>query len=960
MDLTKEEAREVFATGAKQYKPVSPQKLIGAEGLFASTLDSSTASTSVQASSGIRSFLSRQYSELGRQSQQDHSVKPTDSIIIVSYFLPVILNKSSQGEWTAIWDIENIIALQIDANLTWVGSVRYNGAPIPTEDEENVTIALLELNCHPIFINSVDHRKFYNKYCKQHLWPLLHQIADVYGPINHADIGAKGQADLWYTYSTVNRKFRDKVVEVYQAGDIVWIHGFHLMLLPSFLRRILTKTRIGYFFHTPFPSSEIWRTLFRREDLLRGILSADHIGFHLYEYARHFLTTCHRVVGYGSEMSASGSLVVNVDGREVSLSCIHCGIDLARVNVAFGNCSFEKEMNAWKQRFHGKIIVAGIDRLERLKGIPLKLVAIEDFMDENPCYLGKIVFSILGISAHERGDDYRQTQHDVKMMVARLNSKYGEELIYFEEKSERDVRLAQRLSFFAASDILMITATRDGLNRMPMEFTIAKNYSSQFHDPNADEEKDKKFTAGNGTIILSEFISSSRVMRGALSVNPWKVDEVKQALISAIEMNSIERADRMRRNLEFSNRLTTENWTKQVIQDIKSVKINNEDEHEQYTVGLGMGFRVMAVKSGFHSLDLNIISKKYRNSSSRLLVFDWGGTLVAENDKVDKLQAYAVATGQGKRSGPSNTLKHSLEVLCNDPNNIVFVVSGKDLYAVSSFFGNIKGLGLGAEHGFYYRWPKTDSIIDENSNNNISTCMMGDDGQTLRSRWQTIHAIGDQTWKFAAKMIMDIYVQRTHGTYIEQKGNALIWQFRDADPEFGYMQSKELEENLTSAMSGYLVEVLRGGGVSDGYIEARPAGVSKGLFIQHILALLKSMDREVDFILGIGDDSSDEPMYEQINRVGEASNGITQEVSTFSVTVGKKPSLANSYVDDPNAVMELLSTLNKATTRLQDQKKYFSTIDLQSHQKLGAFKGKLHSSSSDGNLSSMNKEVNKN
>jgi trehalose 6-phosphate synthase/phosphatase len=123
---------------------------------------------------------------------------------------------------------------------------------------------------------------------------MLHHVADVYGPLKQADIGAKGQQDLWFTYSTVNRIFRDKVVEVFQAGDMVWIQGFHLMLLPSFLRRFLQQARIGYFFHTPFPSSEIWRRMTRREDLLRGILAADQIGFHLYEYARHFLTTCHR------------------------------------------------------------------------------------------------------------------------------------------------------------------------------------------------------------------------------------------------------------------------------------------------------------------------------------------------------------------------------------------------------------------------------------------------------------------------------------------------------------------------------------------------------------------------------------------------------------------------------------------------------------------------------------------
>ena len=251
------------------------------------------ASTATAVSEGL-SFRSRQFAEWGRKTRIDGNLKSTDGVIIVAYFLPVNLHRSRNGVWSATWDSENILSLTLDARATFVGSVRYHNAPIPVEEEEAVTIALMSLNCHPIFINQPTHYQFYDLYCKQSLWLLLHHVADVYGPLKQADIGAKGQQDLWFTYSTVNRIFRDKVVEVFQAGDMVWIQGFHLMLLPSFLRRFLQQAKIGYFFHTPFPSSEIWRRMTRREDLLRGILAADQIGFHLYEYARHFLTTCHR------------------------------------------------------------------------------------------------------------------------------------------------------------------------------------------------------------------------------------------------------------------------------------------------------------------------------------------------------------------------------------------------------------------------------------------------------------------------------------------------------------------------------------------------------------------------------------------------------------------------------------------------------------------------------------------
>ena len=153
--------------------------------------------------------------------------------------------------------------------------------------------------------------------------------------------------------------FRDKVVEVFQDGDLIWVHGFHLMLLPSFLRRNIPACKIGMFFHTPFPSSELWLTLARRDDLLRGILNADQIGFHLYEYARHFLSTCRRLLCADYSMNAAGVLTVNTDGREVAVTCMHIGVDLPRIEKTIANRSVQDGVRQWKRKFTGKTVIAG-------------------------------------------------------------------------------------------------------------------------------------------------------------------------------------------------------------------------------------------------------------------------------------------------------------------------------------------------------------------------------------------------------------------------------------------------------------------------------------------------------------------------------------------------------------------------------------------------------------------------
>ena len=148
------------------------------------------------------------------------------------------------------------------------------------------------------------------------------------GPV-HGDGGKEAQ--LWSAYTAVNRQFADVIVQCFHEGDLVWVHGFHLMLLPSYLTRRIPMAKVGLFLHTPFPSSEIFRTLWCREDLLRGMLNADQVGFHLYEYARHFLTCCRRLLGlsYGMVPDLYGgyNMAIDSNGRTVSITSIHAGIE---------------------------------------------------------------------------------------------------------------------------------------------------------------------------------------------------------------------------------------------------------------------------------------------------------------------------------------------------------------------------------------------------------------------------------------------------------------------------------------------------------------------------------------------------------------------------------------------------------------------------------------------------------
>jgi trehalose 6-phosphate synthase/phosphatase len=293
-------------------------------------------------------------------------------------------------------------------------------------------------------------------------------------------------------------------------------------------------------------------------------------------------------------------------------------------------------------------------------------------------------------------------------------------------------------------------------------------------------------------------------------------------------------------------------------------------------------------------------------------------------------------------SEPSARMIEALTELCADKKNSVFVVSGKERHSLTKTLGHIPKLGLAAEHGMFISWP-TNKTTD-------------------RRHWETLVPITDRTWRALASSIMEVYVSRTHGSYIEETEMKVHWQYRDADLEFGYLQARELEDHLSKYLRSFPVDVLHGGLEEGGYVEVRPKGVNKGVLamkvIKHfpMIAQTSQTDR-VEFALVLGDDHCDEPMLSVMRQVGrrvhdskrskkgedplpELPNNLTlvdvsscdrylsPDLEVFTCTVGKKPSAAASYLHDVSEVQELMDALIKVSTR---DHKYYSSIDLRTY-----------------------------
>ncbi|TDH65975.1 hypothetical protein CCR75_001825 [Bremia lactucae] len=851
------------------------------------------------------------------------TMEATDGVIIAVHRLPVLVHRTHEGRYQIEWEDDNLICPSglmkesyQEANwdrmssmrLTWVGTVHCAEA-IPKEDEDLLAKQLADFHCVPVFLSEPLAATFHN-FCYETLWPVFHNIVDVYGALPTRWWNPSQQRNAWASYKTINRIFVNKVIEVYNEGDLVWVHGLHLLIAPSFLTRRLPCVNVGLFLHTPFPSSEIFRTLSMRADLLRGVLAADHIGFHLYEHARHFLTSCRRILGLKYSTQPGGYIGVEYNGRMVMLTISHIGIEPTFMNRISASDQVEVDTSVLAAKYAStkRKIFVSVDRVERLKGILLKLGAVESFLSQHPEYIDQVQFVQIGIwDSSNPTPENKSVRAEILAHTKHINDRFGagrtEPIFEYLEVENTD--MASRLPLWRVGDVLFTTSVRDAVNLYPFEFIYAHELAKS-----------------PGIVIVSEFSGSSRVLTGSIGVNPWKRDEIIRAMEMALTMSDDERMARHQKDLEYITTNSRTKWAERILVDLKRTK-KQTTEGEYMGYGLGLGFRMLEFNAGFKMLDTDVVAKAYRETFRRVIFFDYGNTLTLEEPAgVDNFSKYISGTEQNAFVSKAETLKASsdllasLTLLCADPRNTVFVLSGKERLDLEKTLGSVRGLGLAAEHGYLYKWGTNGGSMSDNrlpvSSASSSTSMASEGEEGV---WLCTKDNFDDSWKDVTHAVMDIYTQRTHGTYIELKGSALLWQYRDADPEFGQLQAKELHDQLLQVLEHFQVEVVTG----TDYLEVRPEGVDKGVIVDRVMSTIESTSGQyVDFILCIGDDLSDELMFQYLEDVRSRSN-------IFTVTVGKKPSAAKYFVNDVDQVMEIVHAMTKVSTAA---KRNFSMNDL--------------------------------
>eukprot|EP00928_Gymnodinium_smaydae_P031340 TRINITY_DN23030_c0_g2_i1.p1 TRINITY_DN23030_c0_g2~~TRINITY_DN23030_c0_g2_i1.p1 ORF type:complete len:1038 (+),score=250.03 TRINITY_DN23030_c0_g2_i1:431-3544(+) len=468
----------------------------------------------------------------------------------------------------------------------------------------------------------------------------------------------------WEGYELINSKFRDAVLMEYSRGDLVWINDYPLMLLPKLLRQEQPDIPLGFYLHCVFPSSEVYRILPQREDILRGVLSSNIVGFHNFEYAQNFLNSCIHVLGL--ECTASGiEACIDAGGTYTKVVTVPLGIDLEPYQRVLKAQETRDRIVSIQEAFAGFKLVVAVDRLEEKKGIPHKIMAFHKLLQKEPSIANRSVFVQIVDTADEACEESEGERahllQQIYQMVGEVNSKFGtigHLPIHFLCHSFNRAELA---ALFVNAHVMIDTPLRDVFSQSAHEFLCCQ------------EGKGKNC----GVLILSEFSGSIQSLRAAaLSVNPWDTSAFADAILEALQMEYQDRTDLNRYGSRYVQEYTLSHWAMNFLEEIRTTESECETERLQIPPPLDHDRPVAAM----------------RKAKRRVIILGFSGTLVAPARTPFRPQKLPT------------TLLGNLQVIAEDPHTHLVVISGLSRDILDQTFGGVP-CWIIAESGVCYREP---------------------------------------------------------------------------------------------------------------------------------------------------------------------------------------------------------------------------------------------------------------
>jgi trehalose 6-phosphate synthase/phosphatase len=652
----------------------------------------------------------------------------------------------------------------------------------------------------PVFVDKELYHNYYNGFSNSVLWPLFHYFTSL----------ADYENQYFDAYVQVNQLFAEKLLPLLEPDDQIWIHDYQLLILPHLLRTKRPDATIGFFLHIPFPSYEIFRLLPTewKKTLLHGVMGADLIGFHTYDYVQHFLQSVKMLLGADSHFHN-----LQYMNRLIHIDLFPIGIDYDKFHIAGTDAEVEEYREKMRTNLEDKKIIFSVDRLDYTKGVMQRLNGFEYFLERYPEWREKMVFILNIVPSRDTIPAYNDRKKQIEEKVGTINGRFStiswQPLIY----RYNHLSFKELIALYQAADVALITPLRDGMNLVAKEYVAA--------------------SLGRGVLILSELAGAANELSEAILVNPTDTAEVASSITRALAMPLYEQRNRISLMQRRLQEYDVFKWVNDFMDQLAQVK----QEQQKQAVKL------------LDEKTIAGIRRHYQKSKNRCLLLDYDGTLVP-------------FTRLPSEAAPDNAVRDLLFRLSSDSRNHVVVISGRDLSSLDRWLGELP-ITLVAEHGASFKMRN--------------------------ATWQQMVSVSD-LWKEEIRRVMQLFVLRCAGSFVEEKTNTIAWHYRNTQAGLGFSRSRELLNTLSQLTQNTTLQVIDGNKV----IEVRIAGFDKGATALKIVG-----EMDPDFVLCMGDDTTDEDMFKALE--GEA----------YTIKVNTGASAAQYTILSQQEVLPLLNTITR-------------------------------------------------
>jgi trehalose 6-phosphate synthase/phosphatase len=586
-----------------------------------------------------------------------------ERLVIAAYRLPFKFTKTKKG-FKAVQNsgglVSAILALSenlqqtksefMNSKIAWAGIGDILPEALSSNKIENEHFDIV-----PVEIPQRTNELFYGGFCNDLIWPLFHYFP-TYCVFDDSYFDA---------YKEANERFCEELIKIIKPGDFVWIHDYQLLLLPEMLRQKVPDVTIGFFLHIPFPSFELFRLLPRhwREAIINGMLGADLLGFHINDYAQHFIKCVKRTTSFECRQN-----VIYTHHKLVKAEAFPIGIDFEKFNSA---CLSKKTVTVKlkiKKILSGQKLIFSVDRLDYSKGLLSRLAGYETFLEKYPQWHGKVMFNFVVVPSRDHIKKYKEMKKEIESMVGRINGKYSSlswRPIVYQYKS---LSFNELVALYDLSDVGLITPLRDGMNLVAKEYVACQ-------------------VENEGVLILSEMAGAADELSEAVLINPFDHNEMAEAIATALTKNPTEKHERLEKMKHRIMNYNVFTWAFDFFNQTFDIK---KQQHAMKTTFIG------------ESITEDIMSD-YKNANHRILFLDYDGTLVP----FAKLPELATIQ--------QSTLK-IIRQLSIDPKNKIAIISGRDKEFLDQQFANTN-ITLVAEHGYFIKeaGKEWESIIKTDS-----------------------------------------------------------------------------------------------------------------------------------------------------------------------------------------------------------------------------------------------------